>query len=1106
MVFSSRNTFTPRFSRFSQRGRPSKTRHPGRNSVRLVLETFEPRMVPAVRLMYGGPGSILALTELVSGATPTVTVSEPTANMLKIDLGTGHRFDSSSTPSAMGLTYSVAGNPAASQSATVNLSRAGNVSNLQTDLAGDTLVLGPIADASGGLANVGLPNAAASAGTITVMGLNTSQAPVGNSNVDLKAAGNLTVRTNAVIDAGMGTVALAADVNADGSGNDGGGTLAVQAGAMVVSDNPSGSAITLRGAAVNLDTSANRAAVGARRVLGSTATPFATSGLAAPAGLAFDASGNLYVANYYGYPNTVSKVTPDGNITCFVGCMSSVLNQPDALAFDASGNLYVANGGDNTISKVTPAGIVTPFVHATQGLSVPRGLAFDASGNLYVSNRFDGRGNPGTTVSKVTPDGSHVTPFATGLNGPLGLAFDASGNLYVANADGNTVSRVPPSGGMASTFVNGGLSTPHGLAFDASGNLYIANYGDSTVSQVAKGSNSAMRIVTAGLIGADGLAFDARGRGNLYVSSFAQGNTVSKVTLVLAPVAGGVVIRSSLPDRPMLLGDTSSPVDGINLSSAALADIQTVATGTLTVGDASQTGDITFRTAQPATTAGAALVVSQAPGGPGTIVLDDAGAAPALDGNGGSVHLTAGAGGIVAAHPGAGLFEITNGGAVGLDTGGTAGTAANPLHISATILAAHAASGLTLVTQVSQLAADGGSGGASVRNGGDLTVASVAPLTGVTTAGDVSVRTTGNLLVNANITSTGAGNLFLQGDDSLTIDPAATVQASAGIIRLVAGFGALGMNSVLTVDGNSLLASAALLDLGFDSSGTARLVPGGNTPIILDGGGNGVLDVNDTANATGRTFTLTDTTLDWGGPTLTYTGLAGLTVEGGSGGNTFTIASTSATATATLVGGSGGDTFQFTDGASLGGSIIGGGAATLDYSAYSTSVVVNLQTSLATGVGGTVSGILAVTGGSGTPAGAGVYNLLIGSGGNVLTGGFGRRNILVAGASASTLNAGDGEDLLIAGSTAYDTEAGLASWLTIAAYWAGTDGNTDDYATRVANLMSGNGVPLLDATTVLGNGGGNVLNGNGALALLYSDGADSIAGFDPDSQQVLITP
>jgi hypothetical protein len=59
--------------------------------------------------------------------------------------------------------------------------------------------------------------------------------------------------------------------------------------------------------------------------------------------------------------------------------------------------------------------------------------------------------------------------------------------------------------------------------------------------------------------------------------------------------------------------------------------------------------------------------------------------------------------------------------------------------------------------------------------------------------------------------------------------------------------------------------------------------------------------------------------------------------------------------------------------------------------------------------------------------------------------------------------------------TAYATETGLASLQAIMAYWSST---TDDYATRVGNLLSGNAVPLLDATMVTNNGGGNTLMGN----------------------------
>ena len=176
-----------------------------------------------------------------------------------------------------------------------------------------------------------------------------------------------------------------------------------------------------------------------------------------PYGLAFDAAGNLYVAN--AGDDTVSKVTPAGVVSTF----ASGFDDPVGLAFDAAGNLYVANAGDNTVSKVTPAGTVSHLRlrvqrsrrpglrrrrqplrrqrrqrHGEQGdargggqhlrhrVQRSRRPGLRPAGNLYVAN------NGNDTVSKVTPAGV-VSTFASGFNGPIGLAFDAAGNLYVAD-------------------------------------------------------------------------------------------------------------------------------------------------------------------------------------------------------------------------------------------------------------------------------------------------------------------------------------------------------------------------------------------------------------------------------------------------------------------------------------------------------------------------------------------------------------------------------------------------------------------------------------------------------------------------------------------------
>src|SRR5262245_60419214 len=91
-----------------------------------------------------------------------------------------------------------------------------------------------------------------------------------------------------------------------------------------------------------------------------------------------------------------------------------------------------------------------------------------------------------------------------------------------------------------------------------------------------------------------------------------------------------------------------------------------------------------------------------------------------------------------------------------------------------------------------------------------------------------------------------------------------------------------------------------------------------------------------------------------------------------------------------LQGGKVQDAFVFADGAGVAGTIDGGGGVnTLDYSAYTAVVKVNLAAGTATGTGG-ISGIQNVTGGQGG-------SILVGdANANVLVGGGGR-NLIIGG-------------------------------------------------------------------------------------------------------------
>ena len=172
----------------------------------------------------------------------------------------------------------------------------------------------------------------------------------------------------------------------------------------------------------------------------------------------------------------------------------------------------------------------------------------------------------------------------------------------------------------------------------------------------------------------------------IYTLPILMKNTIDKITMMTIPVTTDqVIIGSSVPSRPMSLGGTNNaPVAGINLTNAELACIVTTSTGSITVGDSNQTGNITISTATLATAAGAQTYVQQSLSGGGQIILDDgAGSSTSLNGNGGAISLTAGNGGIVALSANNNTAEIaTSGSSVTLDTAGPIGTSTNRIQFA----------------------------------------------------------------------------------------------------------------------------------------------------------------------------------------------------------------------------------------------------------------------------------------------------------------------------------------------------------------------------------------------------------------------------------------
>jgi len=190
-----------------------------------------------------------------------------------------------------------------------------------------------------------------------------------------------------------------------------------------------------------------------------------------PRGLAFDSSGNLFVAtNDFNDHGTIHKFTPNGTQSNFGGASGFM----QGLAVDSFGNVFVTGGVGFTpdIIKFTPDGTRSIFA---SGLGQGFGLAFDSAGNLFAADAVN------QTIFEYTPGGTQSTfvgPAAFGPNGgPIGLAFDSSGNLFVSAVGtpaGDTILEFTP-GGTESTFATG-LNNPRGIAFDSLGNLFVAEF------------------------------------------------------------------------------------------------------------------------------------------------------------------------------------------------------------------------------------------------------------------------------------------------------------------------------------------------------------------------------------------------------------------------------------------------------------------------------------------------------------------------------------------------------------------------------------------------------------------------------------------------------
>ncbi len=260
--------------------------------------------------------------------------------------------------------------------------------------------------------------------------------------------------------------------------------------------------------------------------------------LDSPAGLALDAAGDLYIADSHnqrirevnaatGIIATIAGTGAAGFSGDGGAATAAKLDLPTALAFDAAGNLYLADTNNHRVRRIAAAtGAITTIagngVEAFTGdngpatsasIDSPNGLALDAAGNLYIADTHNGRVREVSaasglisTVAGAGVVGGNAQSFggdngpatAAGLALPRGLAMDAAGNLYFADSANHRIRRISPAGvittvagqgtetfaGDNAPVVSASLDSPRSVAISPAGLLTLADSGNQRVRQL----------------------------------------------------------------------------------------------------------------------------------------------------------------------------------------------------------------------------------------------------------------------------------------------------------------------------------------------------------------------------------------------------------------------------------------------------------------------------------------------------------------------------------------------------------------------------------------------------------------------------------------------
>lgn len=338
-----------------------------------------------------------------------------------------------------------------------------------------------------------------------------------------------------------------------------------------------------------------------------------------PMGVALDGAGNIYIADQGN--NRVREVTPNGTISTLAGsaaygigdggpATAAQLDAPASVAVDAAGNVYLSDTGHNRVREVSGGTITTlagtgNCCYGGDGgpagsaqLNAPGGLFVDSSGRVYVAD--SGNNAVRLIQQAATGAGPSISAITNGASNQTGAIAPGEIIAIYGNALGPAQLAAPPANG-----------TTNPVQFNG-----VVVLVDGTPAQIVYVSAAQVSaIVPAGVSGP-----------SAQVAVQYLGQTGTTVTIPLALAAPALFTANSSGLGQALAINADGSVNGGGHPAAPGSTVTLYVNGApsqflagqLTVTIGGQPANII--NAQAAGTPGVTAVTVQVPFGPSTIV------------------------------------------------------------------------------------------------------------------------------------------------------------------------------------------------------------------------------------------------------------------------------------------------------------------------------------------------------------------------------------------------------------------------------------------------------------------------------------------------------